>query len=295
MSNHLVFIICLLAGCVVYFPPISALAVLTLNSELYSHISLIPAVSLFFMWKRRGEIFAETSSSIPAGGAVVAAGLVVYGIALAFRGQLDTVAFRNTDMPNDFLTLCMAGFAAWVIGSFIAVYGKQASKKAMFPLGFLAFMIPIPSFLLNLIVTALQHASAEAANLVFMLSGAPYMRSGLVFEFSNVAVKVAEECSGIRSSLAFFILSIITGYMFLETVSRRVILALAIFPITVVKNAFRIVTITLLANYVDMRFLSSHWIHTSGGIPFFAVGLAMFIPLVWLLRRTEMKRVPKVR
>ena len=92
MSNHLVFIICLLAGCVVYFPPISALAALTLHSELYSHISLIPAVSLFFMWKRRGEIFAETSSSIPAGGAVVAAGLVLYGIALAIRGMNSTGA-----------------------------------------------------------------------------------------------------------------------------------------------------------------------------------------------------------
>lgn len=295
MSNHIVYIVCLLAGCVAYFSPLSALAGLTLQSELYSHISLIPAVSLFFMWKRRREIFSETSASIPAGGAVVAAGLVVYGIALAFRGQLDTVAFRNTDMPNDYLTLCMAGFAAWVIGVFIAVYGRQAARKAMFPLGFLAFMIPIPSFLLNLVVTSLQHASAEAANLVFMLSGAPYVRSGLVFEFSNVAVKVAEECSGIRSSLAFFILSVITGYMFLQTVSRRALLALAIFPITVVKNAFRIVAITLLANYVDMRFLSSHWIHTSGGIPFFAVGLAMFIPLVWLLRRTEEKKVPKVR
>jgi len=295
VSNHLIFIVCLLAGCGVYFPPISALAALTLHSELYSHISLIPAVSLFFMWTRRREIFAETRPSVPSGGVIVAAGLVVYGIAMVFRSRLDTVAFRHAEMPNDYLALCMAGFVAWVIGSFIAVYGKAASKRAMFPLGFLAFTIPIPTFLLNLIVTSLQHASAEAADVVFKLSGAPYLRSGLVFEFSNVSVQVAEECSGIRSSLAFFILSVITGYMFLQTVSRRVVLALAIFPITVVKNAFRIVTITLLANYVDMRFLSNHWIHTSGGIPVFAVGLAMFIPLVWLLRKTEMRRVPKVR
>ena len=98
---------------------------------------------------------------------------------------------------------------------------------------------------------------------------------------------MAEECSGIRSSLSLFILSIITGYLFLRTFSRRVILALAIFPITVVKNGFRIVTITLLANYVDMRFLTNHWIHSSGGIPFFAVAMGMFIPLVWALRRTE--------
>jgi exosortase len=295
VSRHVIFIACLLAGCGVYFPPISALAGLTQQSELYSHISLIPAVSFFFIWRRRGEIFKETRHGIPAGATVVAAGLVVYGIALAFRSRLDTVSFRNAEMPNDYLTLCMAGFVAWVIGSFIAVYGKAASKKALFPLGFLAFAIPVPTFLLNAVITSLQHASAEAANVVFMLSGAPYLRNGLVFDFSNVSVRVAEECSGIRSSLSLFILSIITGHMFLQRVSRRVALALAIFPITVVKNAFRIVTITLLANYVDMRFLSSHWIHTSGGIPFFAVGLAMFIPLVWLLRKTEEKKVPKVR
>jgi exosortase/archaeosortase family protein len=84
-----------------------------------------------------------------------------------------------------------------------------------------------------------------------------------------------------------FILSTIAGFLFLRTPSRRVILALAIFPITVVKNAFRIVTITLLANYVDMHFITNHWLHRSGGIPFFAVALAMFIPLVWVLRRTE--------
>jgi hypothetical protein len=41
---------------------------------------------------------------------------------------------------------------------------------------------------------------------------------------------------------------------------------------------------------VDMRFLTNHWIHQSGGIPFFAVALTMFIPLVWLLRKSEGRR-----
>ena len=288
MSNHLIFIICLLAGCVVYFPPISALAGLTLNSELYSHISLIPAVSLFsHMEAAAGKFLRRPAAAFqPGAWSWQPAGCVRHRLGIprpVGYGRLSAMPRCRTT----YLTLCMAGFVAWVIGSFMAVYGKVAFKRAMFPLGFLAFTIPIPTFLLNAVVTSLQHASAEAANVVFMLSGAPYLRSGLVFEFSNVSIKVAEECSGIRSSLSFFILSIITGYMFLQTVSRRVVLALAIFPITVVKNAFRIVTITLLANYVDMRFLSRHWIHTSGGIPFFAVALAMLIPLVWLLRKTE--------
>ena len=175
-------------------------------------------------------------------------------------------------MPNDYLTLCMAGAVAWVIGSFIAVYGLHAFKKARFALLFLVFTIPFPVFFLNGVVTTLQFASAEAADIVFRLTGASYHRSDLVFEFPNVAVRVAEECSGIRSSLSLFILSIITGYLFLRTFSRRVILAIAIFPITVVKNAFRIVTITLLANYVDMRFLTRITGSTGAGDSVFCGG-----------------------
>ena len=287
IRSHVCFAGLLLLGAAIYFFPIGALAKLVFENETYSHITLIPLVSLFLLVIQRKSIFAETARKPAAGFAVCAGGLVLYGLATLLRGYLSSQAFRNQDVPNDYLTLCMAGAVAWFIGSFIAVYGMHAFKKARFALLFLVFTIPIPVFLLEGIVTALQHASAEASDIVFRLTGASYHRSGLVFEFPNVAVRVAEECSGIRSSLSLFILSIITGYLFLRTFSRRVILALAIFPITVVKNGFRIVTITLLANYVDMRFLTNHWIHRSGGIPFFAVAMGMFIPLVWALRRTE--------
>jgi len=287
MRSHVCFAGLLLIGAAVYFSPIGALVKLVFENETYSHMPLIPLVSFFLLVVQRKSIFAEAARTPATGFGVCAAGLVLYGLAILLRGHLSSQAFRNQDVPNDYLTLCMAGAVAWVIGSFIAVYGLRAFKKARFALLFLVFTIPFPVFLLNGIVTTLQFASGEAADIVFRLTAAPYHRSGLVFEFPNVAVLVAEQCSGIRSSLALFILSIITGYLFLRTTSKRVILALAIFPITVVKNAFRIVTITLLANYVDMRFLTAHWIHSSGGIPFFAVAMGMFIPLVWALRRTE--------
>jgi exosortase len=287
MRSPVYFAGLLMLGAAVYFLPIGALAKLVFENETYSHITLIPLVSLFLLVIQRKSIFAEAARKPAAGFAVCAGGLALYGLATVLREQLDSPAFRNQDVSNDYLTFCMAGAVAWVIGSFIAVYGMRAFKKARFALLFLVFTIPLPMFLLEGIVTALQLASAEASDIVFRLTGVSYHRSGLVFEFPNVAVRVAEECSGIRSSLSLFILSIITGYLFLRTFSRRVILALAIFPITVVKNGFRIVTITLLANYVDMSFITNHWIHRSGGIPFFAVAMGMFIPLVWALRRTE--------
>jgi exosortase len=284
---HFHFIGLLLLGAVLFLGPVSALAKLVFRNETYSHISLIPLVSLSLLFVQRRSIFAELERRPAVGVAVCAAGLVLLGLASLVREHLPVDAFRNQDVPNDYLTLCMAGAVAWVIGSFIGVYGLQAFRKARFPLFFLVFTVPLPMFLLDTVIVSLQVASAEAADIVFRLTGVPYHRNGMVFEFSQVAVEVAEQCSGIRSSLSLFILSVITGYLFLRTASRRLLLAVAIFPVTVVKNAFRIVTITLLANYVDISFLTNHWIHSSGGIPFFAVALSMFIPLVWVLRRTE--------
>jgi len=230
IRSHVCFAGLVLLGAAVYFFPIGALAKLVFENETYSHITLIPLVSLFLLVIQRKSIFAGAGRKPAAGFAVCAGGLVLYGLATVLREHLGRTAFRNQDVPNDYLTLCMAGAVAWVIGSFIAVYGMHAFKKARFALLFLVFTIPIPMFLLEGIVTALQLASAEASDIVFRLTGAPYHRSGLVFEFPNVAVLVAEQCSGIRSSLSLFILSIITGYLFLRTFSRRVILALAIFP-----------------------------------------------------------------
>ena len=289
MRGHIFFVGLLMLGAAIFYPPITALAKLVFTNETYSHIPLIPLVSLFLLAVQRKSIFVQTRRKPATGLAVCAAGLALYGLAILVRENLSSPAFRGQEVPNDYLTICMAGAVAWAIGCFIAAYGVQAFRQARFALLFLLFAIPLPVFLLNGVVVALQHASAEAADIVFRLTGASYHRSGLVFEFPNVAVLVAEQCSGIRSSLALFILSIITGHLFLRTPSKRVILALAIFPITVVKNALRIVTVTLLANYVDMVFLTNHWIHSSGGIPFFMMAMGMFIPLVWGLRRTEVQ------
>ena len=291
MRRHLFFLTFLIIGMSICFPPIKELVQLSFKSELYSHFILIPTVSLFFLLMDRNNIFSDTKWDLVCGMVVCATGLIVYAIALFFKEQLIGITPRNQILLNDYLSLCMIAVVAWMIGSFITIYGTNAFKRARFPLLFLVFAIPIPLFLLHPIIKTLQYASAEAANVIFKLSGVPYLRDGLIFEFTGISIKVAEVCSGIRSSLALFILSILTGHLFLKRISHKIILSLLVFPITVVKNALRIAAISLLANYVDMSFLNNHWVHSSGGIPFFVLALCFFIPCVWLLRRSERSRI----
>jgi hypothetical protein len=58
---------------------------------------------------------------------------------------------------------------------------------------------------------------------------------------------------------------------------------------TVVKNAIRIATLTLLAMHVDIGFLTGR-LHQQGGILFFLVTVILVAPLLALLRRSETVR-----
>jgi len=64
-------------------------------------------------------------------------------------------------------------------------------------------------------------------------------------------------------------------------------LVAVVIPLAIVKNAFRIVGLSLLANYVDPTFITNSALHRSGGIPLFFLALVVLLSLAWLLRRVE--------
>jgi exosortase/archaeosortase family protein len=72
----------------------------------------------------------------------------------------------------------------------------------------------------------------------------------------------------------------------LRTFWRQLIFVLAGLFVMILKNAIRIVTLTLLAIYVDPGFLFGR-LHHEGGIVFFLIGLTFMAPLLWWLERSE--------
>ena len=263
-----------------FFVPLKELVRLFLNSELYSYFPIIPVVSLFLLFKRRKDIFSDAGYAFQAGVPVAAAGMFLYWIGHGRIWNLN---------PNDHLTLMMFSLLICLIGGFIASYGINAFRKAMFPLLFLVFIVPPPTIIIEPLIHVLLVGSAELSYKVFQILGVPVFRHEFIFELPGIAVEVARQCSGINSTMALFITSIIAGYLFLETGWRRVALVLAVFPIAVFKNSLRIVTISLLAAYVDPIFIQNHWIHSAGGKPFFVLAMLFMVPVLWLLRRSEMK------
>ncbi len=212
--------------------------------------------------------------------------MVLAGLILRFAVNV----FQLEVEQNDYLTLCIIGFVLWIIGGFVGLYGKRAFRRAMFPLLFLFFAIPVPTVVLDRTIRFLQQMTAHTVDGVFGLIGLTYLRTDTVFELPEVSIQVAEQCSGIRSSLSLIVATTAAGYVFLETGWRRLMAVLAIIPITIFKNALRITALTLMASYVDPSWLTDSWLHRAGGKPFFFIALLLWAPILWLLWRSEKKK-----
>jgi exosortase len=267
----------------VFYPPLKNLISLSLHRELYSHIVLMPFISGFFLYWRRKNIFSEIQYSPVSGLSCITIGILLYLIA---RNQ------GNILNLNDYLSIAtFAGLTIW-IGHFILLFGGRSFRRAASALIFLVFMVPVPTFFMEHIILFLQKGSAETAYMVFQLTGIPMFRDGFTFHFSTISVEVAEQCSGIRSSIALMIMGIILGNIYLKSGLNKIILALSVIPLAIFKNGLRIVTLSLLALYVDDRILASP-LHRQGGIIFFLAALSLLMPILWLLRRTESEKRKK--
>jgi exosortase len=273
------FALCLLPLAFAWDLMQSAIA-LTLQNDTFTYIPLIPAVSAYLIYTERKAIFSARSSGWMTGGPLIALGAVC----------LAAARFNFFQMrPVNQISLLMLAFVFIWAGAFGIFFGSRSLRLASFPLLFLLFAVPIPEPTLSQITLLLQQGSASATAGIFQLSTVPFLRHGLVFELPGVAIRVAEECSGIRSSLALLITTVLAGHFFLRSGWRKLVLCILVIPVVVLKNGLRIATLSILAIYVNPGFLYGR-LHHQGGVVFFLIALLPMAFVLLLLQKSEDKR-----
>src|SRR5262249_16784162 len=192
--------------------------------------------------------------------------------------------FANSRGPG--LTVAVFALVLLFVAGFFFLFGREGGRRSWFPLTFLLFAIPLPPLLLQKFIYWLQAGSAAVAEFFFEISGFPVMREGFVFRLPRISIEVAQECSGIRSSIALLILAVLVAHFSFRPLWKKLVFVAAGLLMMLIKNGIRIATLTLLANYVDPDFLYGK-LHRQGGIVFFLIGLALLLPVFFYLRRGE--------
>ena len=260
----------------VFWRPVYALLQLAEQDETASHIILIPFIAAWLIYTERKPLRVPDFIEFRPG--------LLFAVP-AF--SLTFLALRcKSCAPKERLSGLILALILLLIAGFIAILGKKAAKSSWFAFAILLFAVPLPEALLNKTIYWLQSGSAAVAELLFNLSGAPVLRNGFYFYLPAVSIEVAQECSGIRSSIALLILALLVAHFAFRPLWKKMVFVIAGLVMMLIKNGIRIATLTLLANYVNRDFLYGK-LHHQGGVVFFVIGLGLLLPVYWLLRRGE--------
>jgi len=280
--RHCLFLLSAVAAFSAIVPPMVELFRNSSRSDYYSHIPLIPLVSAYLLYHRRTEIFKHSRFEIRRGLPIIGLGLLLY-----FSG-----IWRPSEGSPDTTSLLVFSAVLFILGSFVLFYGSAAFKDAAFPLLFLFLMVPVPSPLMDAFVYFLQAGSSEVTERIFAALGVPYLREGFVFHLPMFSIEIAKVCSGIRSTLALVITTVLAAKFFLPATWQRIALVASLLPVVLIKNGIRISVLTLLALHVDQRILFGGFLHTAGGFLFFVPALVLMGVVVWILKKIGGSRRP---
>ena len=272
---------CLLcaASLLIWGHALSTTFTLALRNDAYTHILLIIPISVALVTVGRRKQQWKPAPSMRAGSAL-----------LVLAAVIGIVGLRWGRVPNFtadvHLAIEMLAVVVWWIGSFVVCFGEQLFRRMLFPLLFLFWLIPMPEFALHRVIELLQQGTASSATELFAIVGVPVTQNGTAITVPGLTVKVAEECSSIRSSMVLMVTSMVMSYLLLRSFWGRTTVILSAVPLAVAKNGLRVFTLAALGAYVNPAVLNSP-LHHQGGVLFLAIALAAVFGLIAIVGRLE--------
>jgi len=236
------------------------------NEQEYSHGFLVPFVSAYLVWAK-WDVLKVTALRPTSWGL----GLMVFALALYLTGIVGADLY-----------LQRVSLIPMIAGGVLYVLGWPVLHGILFPLAFLLLMIPLPSIIFNSIAFPLQLLAAQLASSVMEACAVPVFREGNVMHLAATSLDVEEACSGIRSLVSLTTLSILYSYIYYSSWIPRLILLVAVVPIAIAANVFRVTVTGLLAHYASVD-VALGLFHTAGGWSVFLIAGALLLGISRLL------------
>ncbi|MBL4744105.1 MAG: VPLPA-CTERM-specific exosortase XrtD [Cycloclasticus sp.] len=242
------------------------------NQEEYSHGFLIPLVTLYILWEKKGLILSSAGKPLWLGVWLIFAASVIFLI-----GEVSAL-----------FILIQYAFVLVLIGLSLVTVGK-GTKYTFAPIMLLLFAIPLP-YVIEVVLTAKMQLISSALGVSFIrFCQIPVFLEGNVIDLGTFKLQVVEACSGLRYLFPLMSLGFITAYFYRTSFWKRVLVFLATIPITILMNSFRIGIIGVLVDNWGIS-MAEGFIHDfEGWIIFMACAFLLFV-LVWLLEKLTNKQ-----
>lgn len=241
------------------------------NQEEYSHGFLIPLVTLYILWEKKGLILSSAGAPLWSG-----VWLIVIASAVFLIGEVSALYL-----------LIQYAFVLALIGLSLVTLGK-GTRYTVTPILLLLFAIPLP-YVIEVLLTAKLQLMSSALGVSFIrFCQIPVFLEGNVIDLGVYKLQVVEACSGLRYLFPLMSLGFITAYFYQASFWKRAIVFLATIPITILMNSFRIGAIGVLVDNWGISMAEGFLHDFEGWIIFMACAVLLFI-LIWLLEKLTNK------
>jgi exosortase len=239
-----------------------------LNDPNYSHGLLVPFISGWFAWQRRGDLQASEVRSSNAGLVVIFTALVMLIV-----GAAGTEYFTQRIS----LVLLLAGIILYW-------FGREVLRILALPVAFLVFMVPLPYIVYDAIAFPLKLLVAKVSVATLKAVGVIVWREGNIIMFPNVTLEVADACSGLRSLMSLLAIGVSYAFIFHNSRPQRILLILMAVPIAMISNMFRVIATGFLAQYYGAA-AAEGFFHEFAGLAVFALAMGLLLLTGMILRR----------
>jgi EpsI family protein len=246
------------ATAALYGPVLAGMVTDWWRNDSASHGFLVPVIAGWLAWRKRHRA-AAAARPAAWGAAVVAGGLLLYGV-----GLVAAVEF----LPQLSLLVTLAGIV-------LCLWGPGTLREMAFPYAFLLFMVPWPDTLVEFISFPMQLFSAKSATMAIGLMGAPVSRDGVDIHLARYTFAVAAPCSGMKSLVALLALAALVAYLLDGPRWKRWALFAAGAPLAVLANVVRIVVILGIALVWGAKAAEGFFHGVSGLVVFVVATLAL--------------------
>lgn len=203
-----------------------------------------------------------------------------WGLLAVILGTLLYAAAYRTLQPR--VAIAALPFLLW--GSAWFLWGWRVAKILLFPLFFFWLAIPLPSFQqattqLQLLATAMAHHGAALCGVDTLIQGNMITSAHGDWQ----PLEIAKGCSGIRSLMALLMISGTWACIANMSLWKRACLFLSAFPLAILGNSLRVISIFVIAEYGDAAWARNTWHDWSGLLLFYPFSLMLLLVIHSLL------------